>query len=60
MEIRNPRFKQLDITEQVELLSQLSDMNKEAVQRLLTQDLPADDVERFHYIKLFKQLRNAL
>lgn len=60
MEVRSPRFKQLSVEEQSELLSQLSGLNKQSIIRILSEDLPEGESDRFHYIKLFKQLRNAL
>ncbi|MEI6895717.1 MAG: hypothetical protein V5789_14055 [Colwellia sp.] len=60
MEKRNPTYKQLNIPEQANLISQSTGKSSAKIKQLLTEPLPINDTERLLFIKSFKELRNLL
>ena len=60
IEKRNPVYKQLTVTQQAGVISQFTGKNRDEIEQLLIKPLPADDVVRLQYIKLFKELRDLL
>lgn len=60
MELRSPRYKSLTSAEKAKLLSQITGKNKQTIEQLLTQDLPADEAARVQFVRTFKELRKAL
>ncbi|MFK3869816.1 hypothetical protein [Pseudoalteromonas rhizosphaerae] len=60
VETRIPHFKSLTEVRQAEIIANLVHFDKQQVAELLSVELPESQQQRTEYIKLFKQLRNAL
>lgn len=60
VETRVPNFKLLSEAKQAEIIANLVNFNKQQVADLLSAEIPKSQQQRTEYIKLFKQLRNAL
>lgn len=59
-ESRIPNFNLLSQSQQVEVIAKLTKLDKQQVADLINMQTPKSDQQRTDYIKLYKQLRNAL
>ncbi|XPF92917.1 hypothetical protein ACM9HF_12880 [Colwellia sp. RE-S-Sl-9] len=60
VEKRQPKYKQLNVNEQADLISSLTGKNSQDIHLLLSEPLPEDENKRIKFIKLFKELRSLL
>ncbi|QDP02318.1 DUF4350 domain-containing protein [Thalassotalea sp. PS06] len=60
MEPRMPGFSQLEITEKTRILQEITGINAEQIEQLITQTVPEDDISRLRYTQEFKALKEKL